>query len=86
MDKSKGTIVSLLFAILIVAGLVKIWQVTDLKKRNGIVMSHDVTANRRGDVIYNTLVKCDDGYIRKVEDMNTYIVPVGNRVTINTFN
>ena len=65
--------------------LVSVWQHTDLTPRAGIVVSHDVSSNKYGDITYNSLVKCDDGYIRRVDDMATYIAPIGGKVTIKTF-
>lgn len=72
-------------AILVICISVKFWQETDLKPRVGIVVSHDVSSNKYGNITYNSLVKCDDGYIRKVNDMSTYIVPIGGKVIIKTF-
>lgn len=87
MNRLEKIIVPLLIAILlIVAVLVKIWQVSDLKPRTGVVVSHDVSSNRYGDISYNSLVKCDDGYIRRVNDMATYIAPIGSKVIIKTYN
>jgi hypothetical protein len=85
MDRFEKFGVPVLLGFLVLAVFVKIWQVVDLKPHNGVVVSHNVTSNRRGQAHYNTLVSCDDGYIRQVEDMKTYIVPIGNRVTIYTF-
>lgn len=86
MEKYNRIIVSLLIAILVIAYIVKIWQISDLKPRTGIVVSHDVSSNKYGHITYNSLVKCDDGYIRAVDDMNTYIMPIGSKVVIKTYN
>lgn len=86
MENSEKIGISFFIAILVICISVKIWQETDLKPRAGIVVSHDVSSNRNGDITYNSLVKCDDGYIRRVNDMSTYIVPIGGKVIIKTFN
>ena len=85
MEKSEKIGMFFFMAILVICMLVSVWQHTDLTPRAGIVVSHDVSSNKYGDITYNSLVKCDDGYIRKVNDMSTYIVPIGGKVTIKTF-
>ncbi len=85
MENSEKIGISFFITILVICISVKIWQETDLKPRAGIVVSHDVSSNRNGDITYNSLVKCDDGYIRRVNDMSTYIVPIGSKVVIKTY-
>ena len=48
----------------------------------GIVVEHNVTADKTGHRTYSTIVKTDDGFIEEETGLKTYVVPVGERVTI----
>lgn len=52
------------------------------KKVRGVVVSHNVTADRYGNRTYSTLVKTEDGYIQEVTDLNAYAIPAGRTVII----
>ena len=45
-------------------------------KIRGIVISHATTADRNGMIEYYTIAKFDDGYIRSITGLDSYIVPI----------
>ena len=55
-----------------------------VERRNvgGVVVEHNVTADKYGSRTYSTIVKTDDGYVEEKTGLNLYTIPVGNRVTI----
>ena len=69
-------IVVLLGFVIFIAGTVE--------RRNvgGVVLEHNVTADKTGHRTYSTIVKTDDGFIEEETGLKTYVVPVGERVTI----
>ena len=71
--------------LLIVVLLVFIGFITaTVETRNvgGVVVEHNVTADKTGHRTYSTIVKTDDGFIEEETGLNSYVVPVGERVTI----
>jgi hypothetical protein len=55
---------------------------TEIKEVGGVVLEHNVTADKTGHRTYSTIVKTDDGFIEEETGLKTYVVPVGERVTI----
>ena len=73
--------------VLLVIGLtisLSVYLVSKVEHKNvkGIVVSHNVTADRYGNRTYSTLVKTEDGYVEEVTDLNAYTMPVGRTVII----
>ena len=54
----------------------------EIRNVGGVILEHNVTADRTGYRTYSTIVKTDDGYIEEKTGLELYAVPVGNRVTI----
>ena len=48
---------------------------------SGTILQHNVTADKNGERTYSTIVRSDDGFIEEITGLNSYIVPVGGRVT-----
>ena len=47
-----------------------------------VVLEHNVTADRYGDRTYTTIVRTDDGIIAEKKGLKYYVIPIGNRITI----
>ena len=72
-----------LLMILFFLGFIIFIQTTiEVRNVGGVVYEHNVIANRHGEARYSTIVKTDDGYIEEKTGLNIYVVPVGERVTI----
>jgi hypothetical protein len=54
----------------------------------GIVLSHNVTSDKYGNITYYTVAKFNDGYIRSLDGLEYYTVQIGDKVyfTINKLN
>ena len=48
----------------------------------GTVVSHGLVADKYGDRTYITLIKTDDGQIVEKTDMDSYIIPVNQKVKV----
>ena len=72
-----------LLPIVILLGVV-VFIISTVERRNvgGVVLEHNVTADKTGHRTYSTIVKTDDGFIEEETGLNVYVVPVGERVTI----
>ena len=72
-----------LLPIVILLGVV-VFIISTVERRNvgGVVLEHNVTADKTGHRTYSTIVKTDDGFIEEETGLKTYVVPVGERVTI----
>lgn len=49
----------------------------------GVVIEHNVTADRYGDRTYSTIIKTDDGYIVEKVGLAYYAKPIGSRISYN---
>ena len=72
-----------LLPIVVLLGVV-VFIISTVERRNvgGVVVEHNVTADKTGHRTYSTIVKTDDGFIEEETGLKTYVVPVGERVTI----
>ena len=72
-----------LLLIVVLLGFV-VFVTTTVERRNvgGVVVEHNVTADKYGARTYSTIVKTDDGFIEEETGLNLYTIPVGERVTI----
>jgi hypothetical protein len=72
-----------LLPIVVLLGVV-VFILSTVERRNvgGVVIEHNVTADKTGHRTYSTIVKTDDGFIEEQTGLNVYVVPVGERVTI----
>lgn len=52
------------------------------RSMGAVVLEHNVTADNYGRRTYTTLIKTDDGIIIEKEGLNYYVIPIGNRITI----
>ncbi len=72
--------------LLLIFGLVGfiVFITTTVERRNvsGVVVEHNVTADKTGYRTYSTIVKTDDGFIEEETGLKSYVVPVGERITI----
>jgi predicted O-methyltransferase YrrM len=72
-----------LLLIVVLLGLaVFITSTVERREVGGVVVEHNVTADKTGHRTYSTIVKTDDGFIEEETGLKTYVVPVGERVTI----
>jgi hypothetical protein len=55
---------------------------TERRNVGGVVFEHVVTGNGHGTDRYVTIIKTDDGYIEEQRGLKLYVIPVGERVTI----
>jgi hypothetical protein len=46
----------------------------------GVVLSHNVTSDRKGIARYYTVARFEDGTIRSISGLKCYVVEVGNTV------
>ena len=69
--------------IVVLLGFVAFLNAT-IERRNvgGVVVEHNVTADKYGSRTYSTIVKTDDGYVEEKTGLNLYTIPVGERVTV----
>ncbi len=72
----------LLPIVLLLAVVVFIISTIERRNVGGVVLEHNVTADKTGYRTYSTIVKTDDGFIEEETGLKTYVVPVGERVTI----
>jgi hypothetical protein len=47
---------------------------------NAKVLSHELVSDQRGERIYITIVKTEDGRYKELTGLNYYVVPVGGNV------
>lgn len=54
----------------------------------GVVLSHNVTSDRNGDIAYYTIARFEDGCIRSIRGVKFYVKEVGETVhyTVTEFN
>lgn len=52
---------------------------------NGVVLEHDITADRYGDRTYITIVKTDDGFIEEKTGLNWYAIPINQNVKVEVY-
>lgn len=71
------TLLALCFVIFVSLAIITAETITV----SGTVLEHNVTADKQGTRTYSTIVKSDDGYIEEITGLETYVVPVGGRVT-----
>jgi hypothetical protein len=50
------------------------------------VVSHATSANKMGEIKYHTILSCDDGYLRDIEGLEYYVLPIGTRTNYTTYN
>ena len=55
---------------------------TEIVPLKGQVMEHHVLPARDGTPRYSTIARFEDGYIRTIDGLDSYLVPVGDTVTI----
>jgi len=55
---------------------------TEMVPIKGQVMEHHVLPARDGTPRYSTIARFEDGYIRTIDGLDSYLVPVGGTVTI----
>lgn len=72
----------LLLIVVLLAFIGFITATVETRNIGGVVLEHNVTADKHGARTYSTIVKTDDGFIEEETGLKTYIVPVGERVTI----
>jgi len=72
----------LLMVVVLLGFVVFITATVERRNVGGVILEHNVTADRTGYRTYSTIVKTDDGYIEEKTGLQLYAVPVGNRVTI----
>ena len=71
-----------LLVVVLLGFVVFITATVETRNVGGIVVEHNVTADKTGHRTYSTIVKTDDGFIEEETGLKTYVVPVGERVTI----
>ncbi len=72
----------LLLIVVLLGFVVLITNTVETRNVGGVVVEHNVTADKTGHRTYSTIVKTDDGFIEEETGLKTYVVPVGERVTI----
>ena len=72
----------LLMIVFFLGFLIFIQTTVERRSVGGVVYEHVVLGNGHGDTRYVTIVKTDDGYVEEERGLKMYIVPVGERVTI----
>ena len=72
----------LLLIVVLLAFIGFITATVERRNVGGVVVEHNVTADKTGHRTYSTIVKTDDGFIEEETGLKTYVVPVGERVTI----
>jgi hypothetical protein len=50
----------------------------------GIILQHTIGTTREGYVTYHTIGKFEDGSIREVDGLNTYVKPIGSIIYYET--
>lgn len=43
------------------------------------VVSHATSANKMGEIKYHTILSCEDGYLRDIEGLEYYVLPIDAR-------
>jgi hypothetical protein len=72
----------LLIVVILLGFVVFITATVERRNVGGVVVEHNVTADKYGTRTYSTIVKTDDGYVEEKTGLNLYTIPVGNRVSI----
>ena len=72
----------LLLTLVFLGMVVAITATVERRNVGGVVVEHNVTADKQGARTYSTIVKTDDGFIEEETGLKLYVVPVGERVTI----
>ena len=73
----------LMTILFVVFGLViLVCSTQERKQMGGVVLEHNVTADKYGSRTYSTIIKTDDGYIEEKTGLDVYTAPVGSRVYI----
>lgn len=52
------------------------------KTVNGIIMEHHFNPRGLNDTQYITLIKTDDGFVEEQYGTGTYIIPIGQKVSV----
>ena len=72
----------LLMVVFFLGFLIFIQATVERREVGGVVYEHVVTGNGHGQDRYVTIIKTDDGFIEEKRGLKLYVVPVGERVTI----
>jgi hypothetical protein len=72
--------VVLIIIIVITTSIIFIKTCTHEVTYEGIVISHNVTSDRHGDVRYYTVARFEDGTIRSISGLEYYVKEVGSTV------
>ena len=72
----------LLLIVVLLGFIVFVTSTVERRNVGGVVVEHNVTADKQGARTYSTIVKTDDGFIEEETGLKLYVVPVGERVTI----
>ena len=81
--KEIGIIIIAALLLITLVGIIIYESVTTENKSMGaVVLEHNVTSDRYGDRTYTTIIRTDDGFLIEKEGLNYYVIPIGNRITI----
>ena len=72
----------LLLIVVLLGFTVFITATVERRNVGGVVVEHVVTANGHGQNRYVTIIKTDDGFIEEETGLKLYVVPIGERITI----
>lgn len=72
----------LLLIVVLLGFIIFITSTVERREVGGVVIEHNVTADKTGYRTYSTIVKTDDGFIEEETGLKSYVVPVGERITI----
>jgi hypothetical protein len=51
----------------------------------GVVVSHEVVADKMGQRTYCTIIKTEDGYVEEKTGLVYYAEPIGSHVTVTVY-
>jgi hypothetical protein len=85
LDEGLQIFLLIVFIIILFFGIVFTFEyvTTETKLVGAVILEHNVTADRRGNRTYTTIIKTDDGFIEEKEGLNYYARPIGSRVNVN---
>lgn len=85
----KNPVVIIFSALALIVGIsVYVIKTYTVKKTyTGVVIEHNTTSDKYGWIEYYTVAKFNDGYIRSIKGLDSYVVPIGGTVyyTIREF-
>ena len=82
--KQPFVVLAMLITGTILIGVIFFKTCTHKVTYKGIVLSHNVTSDKYGDVEYYTVARFKDGTIRSISGLESYVIEVGGTIYYTT--